>query len=84
MSTATISFEAPEDVLHQLDGAASLQHRDRDAILRDALEQYLASDREFTAMVEEGLRQADAGELVEHSEIEARIAGWANKANLQP
>ena len=83
MSTTTISFEAPDDVLHQLDGAASLQHRDRNAILRDALEQYLASDREFTAMVHEGIRQADAGELIEHSEIEARIAGWAKKAHRQ-
>ena len=77
MSATTLTFEAPADVVDELDGAASLQHRDRAAILRDALVQYLSSDREFCAMVEEGLRQADAGELIDHVDVQARVAGWS-------
>jgi predicted transcriptional regulator len=76
MAVTTITFEAPDEVVSELDQAASIQHRDRNALLQDAIVQYLASDCEFRAMIEEGIRQADAGELIEHSEIKAMIAGW--------
>jgi len=80
MAVTTITFEAPSEVVSELDHAASLQHRDRGAILQDAIVQYLASDSEFRTMIEEGIRQADAGDLIEHSEIKAMIADWDKEA----
>jgi predicted transcriptional regulator len=77
MAVTTITFEAPLEVVSELDHAASLQHRDRNAILQDALVQYLASDQDFRSKIENGLRQADTGDLVDHCEIESRVVAWA-------
>ena len=80
MAVTTLTFEAPSEVVSELDRAASIQKRDRNAILQDAVIQYLASDSEFRALIQEGIRQSDAGELVEHAEVKSMIANWENKA----
>lgn len=72
----TITFEAPTEVVSELDRAASIQQRDRNPILQDAIIQYLASDSDFRSMIQEGIRQSDAGELVEHTDVKAMIADW--------
>jgi predicted transcriptional regulator len=79
MAVTTITFEAETEVVSELDHAASLQHRDRNAILQDAIVQYLASDHEFRSMIEDGLREADAGDLIDHSEIEAKVQAWSKQ-----
>ena len=80
MTVTTLTFEAPAEVVSELVRAASIQKRDRNAILQDAIIQYLASDSEFRAMIEEGIRQSDAGDLIEHSEVKSMIADWDKEA----
>ncbi|HEY5330562.1 MAG TPA: hypothetical protein VIJ79_11805 [Acidobacteriaceae bacterium] len=48
----------------------------RDEALQSLMESYLAYDKGFRASVAIGLKQADAGLLLDESEIEARIQGW--------
>jgi predicted transcriptional regulator len=42
-----------------------------DATIEDAMERFL-----FLAKVERGLRQADTGKTVPHTEVRERIAKW--------
>ena len=48
-----------------------------DATFEDAMERLY-----FLAKVEQGLAQADAGELIPHDEVEARFASSANTVDL--
>ena len=42
-----------------------------DATIEDAMERFL-----FLAKVERGIRQADAGQTVPHTEVRERMAKW--------
>jgi RHH-type transcriptional regulator, rel operon repressor / antitoxin RelB len=51
-----------------------LQDRDRSYLLNQAVDNYLELQQYHIALIEEGIRQADAGELVDHSEVEKMVA----------
>ena len=44
-----------------------------DATIEDAMERLL-----FLAKIERGLKQADAGKTVRHTEVRERMANWLN------
>ena len=50
--------------------------RDRSYLLNEAVETYLAEQQRFVAMVEEGLRAAERGELIDHEEVGRMIDTW--------
>jgi predicted transcriptional regulator len=58
-----------------LDALAEATDRDRDALISDALDAYLAAHRAQIARVEEGVRQAEAGEFATDEEV-AAYAPW--------
>ena len=76
MSMKAITFEAPEDTLRAFDDAVASISLSREEALQSLMESYLAYDEGFHASVMIGLQQADAGQLLDESEIEARIHGW--------
>jgi predicted transcriptional regulator len=76
MSMKAITFKAPEDTLRAFDDAVASISLSRDEALQNLMESYLAYDKGFRASVATGLQQADAGLLLDESEIEARIQGW--------
>ena len=39
----------------------------------------LSLDEYHRALIEEGIRQADAGEVIEHQALMNKAAGWARK-----
>ena len=47
--------------------------RDKEALIREAIEAYLNSDEWFREKIEEGLAAADRGQLLEHEEVKALI-----------
>ncbi|OLQ26836.1 transcriptional regulator, partial [Pseudomonas aeruginosa] len=51
---------------------ARATHRDRPYHLRQALAQYLERQQWQVAAIDEGLADANAGRLLEHTEIEKR------------
>lgn len=76
MSMKAITFEASEDTLRAFDDAVASISLSRDEALQSLMESYLAYDKDFRSSVAIGLQQADAGLLLDESEIEARIQGW--------
>jgi predicted transcriptional regulator len=73
MQQKTVTFRAPGDKIKALDALAALQQRDRSFVLNEAVDQYLSLNEYHTALINEGIRQADAGKLIPHEEVRGRL-----------
>lgn len=71
----TISFRTDAKKVETLDALAALQDRDRSYLLNQAVDYYLELNQYHIELIERGIRQADAGELVDHSEVEKMVVG---------
>jgi predicted transcriptional regulator len=83
MPLKTITFRLPEEKLQELDTLAEVQQRDRSFVINEAVTQYLSLHEYHRALIEEGIRQADAGEMIEHEELMSRAASWVRKARAR-
>ena len=63
----------------QLDRLATARKIDRSAVISEALEQYLAFEQWQIERIKEGLRQADAGELVSQDEVAVWVDSWGDR-----
>jgi predicted transcriptional regulator len=79
MPLKTITFRLPEEKLQELDTVAEVQQRDRSFVINEAVTQYLSLHEYHRALIEEGIRQDDAGEVIAHEELMSRAATWARK-----
>jgi RHH-type transcriptional regulator, rel operon repressor / antitoxin RelB len=59
--------------LRQLDALAEATGRSRDLLINEALQRYLDDENGQLAKIEEGLRQADAGEFYTTEEVMAGV-----------
>jgi predicted transcriptional regulator len=75
----TVSFRTDPKKVEALDALASLQDRDRSYLLNQAIDNYLELQQYHIELIEKGIRQADAGELVEHNEVEKMVAKLRRK-----
>lgn len=76
MEKQTISFRLDEDKVEALDRLAEALDRDRTYLLNEAVAAYLDLQRWHIEQIEKGIRQADAGKLVEHDRVKKMVAGW--------
>jgi RHH-type transcriptional regulator, rel operon repressor / antitoxin RelB len=76
MDKQTISFRLDEDKVEALDSLAEVLDRDRSYLLNEAVAAYLEVQRWHIEQVERGIRQADAGKLLDHSKVKKMVAGW--------
>jgi len=72
-SPKTVSFRIDERKVKQLDAYAEQDDRDRSYLLNEAVDRYLEVRQMQTARIEEGLRQAKAGQVIEHAEVIGRL-----------
>jgi len=79
MSLKTLTFRVPEEKVAALDSAAALQQRDRSFILNEAVNQYLSLQEYHLALIDEGIRADDAGDVIPHSEVVKMVASWSKK-----
>jgi predicted transcriptional regulator len=79
MSLKTLTFRTPEEKAAAQDKAAALQQRDRSFILNEAVDQYLSLQEYHLALIDEGIRAADAGDVIPHSEVVKMVASWSKK-----
>ncbi|MGC2111800.1 MAG: hypothetical protein WA655_19950 [Candidatus Korobacteraceae bacterium] len=75
----TVSFRTDSKKIAALDALASLQDRDRSYLLNQAVDNYLDLQQYHIALIKKGIHQADAGELVDHSEIEKMVGRLLRK-----
>lgn len=79
MSLKTLTFRTPEEKVSALDRVATLHQRDRSFVLNEAVDQYLSLQKYHLALIDEGIRAADAGETIAHSEVVKMAAGWSKE-----
>ncbi len=73
MATTSINVRVSEARLRQLDALAEVTGCDRDYHVDEALRCYLDEDLLQLAKIEEGIRQADAGEFYTTDEVAAGV-----------
>jgi predicted transcriptional regulator len=79
MSLRTLTFRAPEEKVAALDSVAELQQRDRSFVINEAVDQYLSLYDYHCSLIDEGIRQADAGHLIPHDEVKKTMAELSRK-----
>ena len=75
-SPRTISFRIAADKVAELDSIAKAMDRDRSYLLNEAVENYLSEQQRFVAMVKEGMRAAENGELIDDEEVGRLVDSW--------
>ena len=65
----TLSFVIESKKRENLDKIAEAQDRDRSHVIRVAIDTYISLEEEHTAHIREGLRQAEAEEVVDHVQV---------------
>jgi predicted transcriptional regulator len=79
MPLKTVTFRLPEDKLEALDSVADVQQRDRSFVINEAVTQYLSLYEYHRTLIEEGIRQDDAGDVVDHETVVDMVAGLIRK-----
>jgi RHH-type rel operon transcriptional repressor/antitoxin RelB len=79
MATKTLTFRTLEEKAAALDAAAALQQRDRSFIINEAVDQYLSLQEYHLALIDEGIRAADAGDVIPQGEVVKMVASWSKK-----
>lgn len=69
MKQANISFRTEESRVKDLDAIAAALDRDRSYVLNEAISAYLDLYRWHKRHIQEGLKQADAGEFASEEEV---------------
>ena len=75
-SKEAITFRLDHAKRNALDELARAMSRDRSFLINEAIDAYLVVHRWHTAHIEEGLRQAEAGEFAGEDEVNAAFARW--------
>lgn len=70
----TVSFRTDSRKVEALDALAEAQDRDRSYLLNEAIDHYLDLQEYHRRLIEDGIRQADAGQVIPHSEIKKKAA----------
>ena len=79
MPLKTITFRVPDDRLQALDALAEVQQRDRSFVLNEAVSQYLLLNDYHRELIEEGIRQDDAGLSVPNEAVLQQLAEWSRE-----
>ncbi|MFI5116921.1 MAG: CopG family ribbon-helix-helix protein [Terriglobales bacterium] len=74
-----VSFRTDAKKVKALDALASVQDRDRGDLLNPALDNYLDLRQYHTYLIQQGIRHADAGQLVDHRDVERIVAKLRRK-----
>lgn len=71
MGTETLTFRIDTETREALDRLAAASARDRSSLLNEAVRTYLDVHAWQVAHIEDGLRQAEAGEFAADVEVES-------------
>jgi predicted transcriptional regulator len=71
MAVITVSLQIPEELWARVLQSAEHHRVDADDVVYTAVEQFFELSAEDRLAIEEGIRQADNGELIDHEEVVA-------------
>jgi predicted transcriptional regulator len=76
---ATVTARIDEETSDRLNQLAKATDRSRSRLIADALHRYIEEESWQVAAIEEGVRQAEAGEFASEDEVRASFAAWGLK-----
>jgi predicted transcriptional regulator len=80
MSLRKITICLPEEMLRAIDAAADMQQQDRNFVIIQAVTHYLSLQEYHRALIEEGIRQDNEGNVVDHETVLKMVAGLTGRA----
>ena len=80
MSLKATSVRLDDDTLARIGQMAEAMDRPRAWLMAEAIKQYVAREEWFIREVEKGVKAADEGRLIDHSEIKTK---WKAKRAAQ-
>ena len=72
----TVTTRLDEETQSRLDQLAKATDRSRSWLVADAIRRYVEEEGWQVAAIEEGVRQADAGDFATEDEVKAAFAEW--------
>ena len=72
----TVTTRIDEETQSRLDQLAKATARSRSWLVADAIRRYVEEEGWQVAAIEEGVRQADAGDFATEDEVKAAFAEW--------
>src|SRR3954452_9709964 len=78
----TLSFIIDSKKLEKLDEIAEGQDPDRSPVIRAAIDTYISLEEGHAAHIREGLRQAEAGEVVDHVQVKKWVESLGTRTEL--
>ncbi len=75
----TVSFQIDAEKRAALDQIAEAQDRDRSHVIREAIDAFIDLQNWQAEHIREGLRQAEAGQVVDHARVKAWVASVGTK-----
>jgi predicted transcriptional regulator len=79
MDKQTVSFRLDSDKVSALDALAKAVDRDRTYLLNEAVAAYLDVQQWQLEHVKAAIRQADAGQFIEHQQVRRMAGKWRRK-----
>ena len=79
MEKQTVSFRIDSDKVGTLDALAEALDRDRTYLLNEAVAAYLDVQQWHIDQIKVGIRQADAGKLIDHAVVRKKFAKWRRR-----
>ena len=73
---ATVTARIDEETQTRLEKLSRATDRSRSWLVADAVRRYVAEESWQVAAIEEGVRQADAGEFAAEDDVKAAFAAW--------
>ena len=78
----TVTTRIDEETQSRLDQLAKATDRSRSWLVADAIRRYVEEEGWQVAAIEEGVRQADAGDFATEDEVKAAFADWGVDVRL--
>lgn len=79
MDTRVVTAHLPADLAEKLDNLAERLDRPKGWIVKEALASYVALEEKRHHLTLEALADVDAKRMLDHSEVEAWVAGLAKR-----
>jgi len=82
--TTTLTIRVPIAVKHRLDKLAKTIHRTRSWLAADAVENYVADQESYAALLDQAEREVGAGLFVPHEKAARWLLSWGSDRELPP
>ena len=82
--TTILAVRVPVKLKNRLEGLAKSTARNRPRLAAEALETYVDEQESQLARIDQGIRDADAGQVIPHEKVKRYLQSWGRKRKLPP